>query len=112
MESPTTAPNVPACLLPPFPPPLEAPIALDGVDISLGTEVLPPPPPVFNHTSKKPAEFLRKRALPSYLPSTDPGSTYNAGTGVKVVDYVTTDDDSNERASKRKKPRVDPIDPT
>lgn len=94
-----------------YQPPLEAPVALDGVDISLATEVLPPPPPILNHTAKKPADYLRKRALPSYLPSTDPGSTYSAGTGVKVIDYVpTTDEESPERTSKRKRPRTDKID--
>ncbi|KAG8973326.1 hypothetical protein FRC05_008870 [Tulasnella sp. 425] len=110
MASSYTASSIPACLMA-YQPPLEAPVALDGVDISLATEVLPPPPPILNHTAKKPADYLRKRALPSYLPSTDPGSTYSAGTGVKVIDYVpTTDEESPERTSKRKRPRTDKID--
>lgn len=110
MASSSTASSIPACLMA-YQPPLEAPVALDGVDISLATEVLPPPPPILNHTAKKPADYLRKRALPSYLPSTDPGSTYSAGTGVKVIDYVpTTDEESPERTSKRKRPRTDKID--
>ncbi|KIO34273.1 hypothetical protein M407DRAFT_16810 [Tulasnella calospora MUT 4182] len=110
MASYSTASSLPACLMA-YQPPLEAPIALDGVDISLATEVLPPPPPILNHTAKKPADYLRKRALPSYLPSTDPGSTYSAGTGVKVIDYVpTTDEESPERTSKRKRQRTEKVD--
>lgn len=107
MASSPAASSLPACFMA-YQPPLEAPVAIDGVDISLATEVLPPPPPILNHTAKKPADYLRKRALPSYLPSTDPGSTYSAGTGVKVVDYVpTTDEESPERASKKKRQRTE-----
>ncbi|KAG9015932.1 hypothetical protein FRB90_004139 [Tulasnella sp. 427] len=110
MSSYSAASPLPACLMA-YQPPLEAPVALDGVDISLATEVLPPPPPILHHTTKKPADYLRKRALPSYLPSTDPGSTYSSGTGVKVIDYVpTTDEESSERTAKRKRPRTEKTD--
>ncbi|KAG8907169.1 hypothetical protein FRB99_005141 [Tulasnella sp. 403] len=107
MASPSAPSALPSCLLPPFPPPLQAPVALDGVDVSLATEILPPPPPLFTSNSKRPSEYLRKRVLPSYLPSMDPGSTYNAGTGVKVADYVVTDDEGSDRGSKRKRQRTE-----
>ena len=108
-SSSTATASLPACLLGPFPPPLEAPIHFDGTDISLGTEVLPAPPPLtLGINPKRPNDPTRRRALPSYLPSTDPGSTYNAGLGVKVIEYTATDEEGDgERGSKRKRQRVE-----
>ena len=107
MASPSTVTSLPACFLPPFPLPLEAPVALDGVDISLATEVLPAPPPLFVPNSKRPSDYLRKKVLPSYLPSTDPGSTYNAGTGVIVVEDASVEEETADQGSKRKRQRTE-----
>ncbi|KAG9013861.1 hypothetical protein FRB93_000242 [Tulasnella sp. JGI-2019a] len=112
MTSYSSPATLPSCLLEPFPPPLEAPVAFEGADISLATEVLPPPPPLFTSNGKRPADYLRKRAIPSYLPSTDPASTYNSGTGVKGVEYTATEDEGSDRGGKRKRQRTEKAEAT
>jgi hypothetical protein len=62
----------------PYSPALPAPVVIDGTDPSLATEILPAPPPLsFVRTplNKRPGDFA-KRPLPSFLPSSDPGTTY------------------------------------
>ncbi|KAG8924475.1 hypothetical protein FRC02_010407 [Tulasnella sp. 418] len=108
MASPSSAAPLPPFLGPPYPPPLKAPVQIDGTDVSLATEVLPPPPPFFSTSGKRLSEANRKRILPSYLPSTDPGSTYNAGTGVKVVELTSRHEETeNDRNHKRKRQRTE-----
>lgn len=107
MASQPAAAQLPACLLPPFPQPLEIPVNLEGVDLSLSTEVLPAPPPLFGPNSKRTMDHIKKGTLPSYLPSVDPGSTYLSGTGVNPVDATPVDEDEGEVGSKRKRQRTD-----
>ncbi|KAG8859364.1 hypothetical protein FRB96_004579 [Tulasnella sp. 330] len=107
MASYSASATLPSCLLEPFPPPLGAPVAFEGTDLSLATEVLPPPPPLFSSNGKRPGDYTRKRAIPSFLPSTDPASTYNSGTGVKGAEYTATDDEGSDRGGKRKRQRTE-----
>ncbi|KAF9519983.1 hypothetical protein BS47DRAFT_1387604 [Hydnum rufescens UP504] len=62
----------------PYAPILTAPVHIEGSDPSLATEVLPPPPTlafIRLPMNKRPGD-LSKRPLPSFLPRSDPGTTY------------------------------------
>lgn len=59
-------------------PSLNQPIAVEGSDPSLATVILPAPPPlgfIKLPLNKRPGDHA-KRPLPSFIPHTDPSSTY------------------------------------
>lgn len=81
---------------------LQAPIALEGTDSTLATEILPPPPPIsyFQPPPTKHKGEL-KRPLPSFLPSKDPGSTYgNSFSGAAAAAAPGTDEKGRRKRAK------------
>jgi len=71
----TSMAAVPAYLLPGVP--VVQPAHLEG-DPLLATEILPGPPPLVSVQQSAPKRDPRKpTAAPSYLPPSDPGSTYS-----------------------------------
>lgn len=99
---------MPSCLSGPFPPPLNPPVHIDNMDQSLATEVLPPPPPIAFiklPLNKRPGDL--KRPLPSFLPSSDPGTTYSThGFSPAVVGGGPTTGGPDDKG-RRKRARTD-----
>ena len=90
--------TVPSCLLNPLP--VIQPQRLDG-DPSLATEILPGPPSLesVNQLSKR--NEPRKFPAPSYLPFSDPGTTYTSLAGGMAAMAL------DEIGSRRKRARLD-----
>ncbi|KDQ20354.1 hypothetical protein BOTBODRAFT_27778 [Botryobasidium botryosum FD-172 SS1] len=97
-ESQIDETGLPACLLPPFPPVLKAPLQIDGSDPSLSTEVLPAPPPI-SFIQVPPKRDL-KRPYISFLPTSDPGTTYGTG-AASTLALGAAPDDPIRRTAKR-----------
>lgn len=92
----------------PYAPLLIAPVHIEGSDPSLATEVLPPPPPIAFirlPMNKRPGD-LSKRPLPSFIPSSDPGTTYATHT-VATPMVISTSSAAEDQGSRRKRARLD-----
>jgi hypothetical protein len=95
--------SLPACLLGPFPAVLPPPIPLEGSDLSLATEILPAPPPL-SAVQIQPSASKReniKRPLPSFLPKSDPGSTYGSNSITLTGGLAPSVDDRGRRKRAR-----------
>ncbi|KAL5532986.1 hypothetical protein ACEPAF_4760 [Sanghuangporus sanghuang] len=90
--------TVPSCLLNPLP--VIQPQRLDG-DPSLATEILPGPPSLESISQISKRNEPRKFPVPSYLPLSDPGTTYTSLAGGMAA--MALDDNG----SRRKRARLD-----
>jgi hypothetical protein len=90
----TSVVGVPAYMLPGVP--VVQPPHLEG-DPSLATEILPGPPSL---ATVQQAAYKRPAASVSYLPTSDPGSTYTGWTppGVSAIPPVAADEPRRKRA--------------
>lgn len=89
---------VPACLLAP-PPPIVQPPHLEG-DPTLATEILPGPPPLLSiqqiGVPKK--DHKKSVVITSYLPTSDPGTTYGMSTVNTMATLTEVDGPRRKRA--------------
>ena len=90
--------SVPACLATVLP--IVHPPHLEG-DPSLATEILPGPPSLDSIRQLSKKNEPRKLTLPSYLPLSDPGTTYTSLAGGMAAMAL------DENGPRRKRARVD-----
>ena len=93
----------------PYAPTLSAPVHIEGSDFSLATEILPAPPPltfIRLPMNRRPGD-LAKRPLPSFIPTSDPGSTY--ATHSTQTPMVTTTAGAPDDQGRRKRARIDKL---
>ncbi|KAF8326348.1 uncharacterized protein EI90DRAFT_1942623 [Cantharellus anzutake] len=93
----------------PYAPILSAPVNIEGTDLSLATEILPAPPPVAFirlPMNRRPGD-LAKRPLPSFIPTSDPGSTY--ATHSAPTPMVTTTTGVSDDQGRRKRARLEKL---
>ena len=93
----TTVEGVPACLL--AAPTVTQPSHLEG-DPALATEILPGPPPLASIQQQgQPKKDHKKASLAvSYLPTSDPGTTYGANTVSTMAAVAEVDGPRRKRA--------------
>ncbi|KAI0811041.1 hypothetical protein BC629DRAFT_1024748 [Irpex lacteus] len=94
----TSVEAVPACLLAP-PPPVVHPPHLEG-DASLATEILPGPPSLvtIQQIGMPKKDHKKTVVVPSYLPTSDPGTTYGANTVSTMATSTEVDGPRRKRA--------------
>lgn len=90
--------SIPACLVSLLP--VVHPPHLDG-DPSLATEILPGPPSLDSIRQLSKKNEPRKLAMHSYLPLSDPGTTYTSLTGGMAAVVL------DENGPRRKRARMD-----
>lgn len=93
----TAVEGIPACLL--AAPTVTQPPHLEG-DPALATEILPGPPPLASvQQHGQPKKDHKKTSLAlSYLPTSDPGTTYGAGTVSTMAAVAEVDGPRRKRA--------------
>ncbi|EKM55772.1 uncharacterized protein PHACADRAFT_256634 [Phanerochaete carnosa HHB-10118-sp] len=96
----TSVEGIPACLL--AAPTVTQPLHLEG-DPALATEILPGPPPLpsVQQLGQLKKDHKKTSVVTSYLPTSDPGTTYGANTVSTMA--ITTEVDG----SRRKRARLD-----
>jgi hypothetical protein len=95
----------------PLAPPLQQPLSqpIEGSDESLATVILPAPPPlsfVRLPLNKRPGEHA-KRPLPSFLPSSDSGSTYATHHALAPMAVTSSAGATDGEQARRKRARTE-----
>lgn len=90
-----------ACLFEPVT--VVQPSELETDDPSLATVVLPAPPPLLSQRR----DYRRPQNIFSYLPASDPGTTYSGLMGGLGLTLIPQEDDIPEGGRLRKRQRTD-----
>lgn len=92
-----------ACLFEPIA--VSQPPELETDDPTLATVVLPAPPPL--NSQRRDRDYKRPQNIFSYLPASDPGTTYSGLMGGLGLTLIPPEDDLHEGGRLRKRQRTD-----